>query len=126
MRALGILLMTATVLFFSPSPRPVLCTEAQSAANNTGRALSVRLKGTIDHGLLSLVRRACREAEKKNYPVLLFEIDSYGGELEAALEIAGEVVSTPLVTAPITGGELAISLGDAETAQRHANKLLAD
>ena len=45
---------------------------------------------------------------------------------QIALEIAGEVVSTPLVTAPIAGGELAITLGDAETAQRHANKLLAD
>ena len=44
---------------------------------------------------------------------------------QIALEIADEVVSTPLVTAPITGGELAIALGDAETAQRHANKLLA-
>ena len=43
-----------------------------------------------------------------------------------ALEVAGEVVSTPLVNAPIPGGELTIELDDADTALRLAKALMAD
>ena len=43
-----------------------------------------------------------------------------------ALEVAGEVVSTPLVKAQITGGEMTIELDDADTALRLAKKLMAD
>ena len=43
-----------------------------------------------------------------------------------ALEVAGEVVSTPLVKAPIPGGEMTIQLDDADTALRLAKKLMAD
>ena len=43
-----------------------------------------------------------------------------------ALEVAGEVVSTPRVNAPIPGGELTIELDDADTALRLAKALMAD
>jgi len=43
-----------------------------------------------------------------------------------AMEVAGETVSTPLVNAPISGGELTIELDDADTALRLAKKLMAD
>ena len=41
-----------------------------------------------------------------------------------ALDVAGEVVSTPRVNAPIAGGELSIQLDDADIALRLAKKLL--
>ena len=43
-----------------------------------------------------------------------------------ALEVAGEIVSTPLLNAPIPGGELTLELDNAETAQRLAKKLMAN
>ncbi len=43
-----------------------------------------------------------------------------------AFEIAGETVSTPLVNAPISGGELTIELDDADTALRLAKKLMVE
>ena len=43
-----------------------------------------------------------------------------------AFGIAGEIVSTPLVRAQITGGEMTIQLDDADTALRLAKKLMAE
>ena len=45
---------------------------------------------------------------------------------KVALDVAGETVSTPLVNAPIPGGELTIELDDADTALRLAKKLMAN
>lgn len=58
----------------------------------------VAIKGTIEPGLAAYVRRAMRQAEQDGADALVFEIDTFGGRVDAATEIRDMILDTPMTT----------------------------
>jgi membrane-bound serine protease (ClpP class) len=52
----------------------------------------------IDRGLLPLVTRAIEEAEKEKSQGIIFEINTFGGRIDAAVEIRDAIIKTKLMT----------------------------
>lgn len=58
----------------------------------------VTVKGEIDAGQASLIHRALLEAENQNARALLMEIDTFGGLVDAAVNIRDRISDSPLPT----------------------------
>jgi membrane-bound serine protease (ClpP class) len=56
------------------------------------------LKGTVDKKMASDVKAIIDEAEKSNAEALILEIDTFGGRLDAAVEIKDRLIDTNLIT----------------------------
>jgi len=52
----------------------------------------ISINGTIDLGLSSYVERALEEAEKNDAEIVVFEIDTLGGRVDAALQIRDKII----------------------------------
>jgi len=61
-------------------------------ANEKNEAYLISIKGTIDLGLSSYVDRALEEAEKNDVKLVIFEIDTLGGRVDAALQIRDKIM----------------------------------
>lgn len=69
------------------------------AANDEGRNIYYTLlKGTINNKLADDFAGVLKEAEKANAKVLILEIDTFGGRLDAAVRIKDKLVDTKLST----------------------------
>jgi membrane-bound serine protease (ClpP class) len=69
------------------------------AANDDGRKIyHTLLKGTINNKLADDFLGVLKEAEKANAKVLILEIDTFGGRLDAAVRIKDKLVDTNLNT----------------------------
>ena len=69
------------------------------AANDDGRKIyHTLLKGTINNKLADDFEGVLKEAEKANAKVLILEIDTFGGRLDAAVRIKDKLVDTNLTT----------------------------
>jgi len=69
------------------------------AANDDGRKIyHTLLKGTINSKLADDFEGVLKEAEKANAKVLILEIDTFGGRLDAAVRIKDKLVDTNLNT----------------------------
>ena len=62
-----------------------------ATAGETPRVVRIRIDDTIEPVLQGFVEREIRRAKSANVNLILFEIDSPGGELGASLEIAARV-----------------------------------
>lgn len=71
----------------------VVCTIA--AEPQSVKASIVPVFGMIDQGLKVFIKRATGEAEASGAGIILYEIDTYGGELEAAFEISDIIAGVP-------------------------------
>lgn len=60
----------------------------------------IPVKGTIEHGVSSFVARAVRTAERNRADLVVVEIDSLGGLVDAALDIRDTIIrsNVPIVT----------------------------
>ena len=56
------------------------------------------LKGTVDKKMASNVTAVINEAEIENVEALILEIDTFGGRLDAAVEIKDRLIETNLTT----------------------------
>ena len=65
---------------------------------NTKKACVIPIKGVIDLGLSKFVERSISEAEKENADFIVFVIDTFGGRLDAALEICSYIEKTKKTT----------------------------
>ena len=63
-----------------------------------GLVYLVRVQGTIDRGLSQTVERAVRRAREDAADLLVVEINSVGGRVDAALEIRDAVTGSPVPT----------------------------
>ncbi len=61
-------------------------------ANQTVEACLISVKGTIDLGLSSYIERALKEAEANDAKIVIFEIDTLGGRVDAALQIRDRII----------------------------------
>ncbi|MBT8372643.1 MAG: hypothetical protein KJO34_16880 [Deltaproteobacteria bacterium] len=69
------------------------------AANDDGRIIYYTLlKGTINNKLADDFDGVLKEAEKANAKVLILEIDTFGGRLDAAVRIKDKLIDTKLTT----------------------------
>lgn len=64
-----------------------------SLANETGEVYIIPIKGTIDLGLSSFVKRVLGEAELKGAQAIIFEIDTFGGRVDAAIQIRDSIIN---------------------------------
>ncbi len=68
------------------------------AAGGGGLVYLVRVQGTIDRGLSRTVARAARLARENAADLLVVEINSLGGRVDAALEIRDAITGSPVPT----------------------------
>jgi len=62
-------------------------------ANETDEVYLVSIKGTIDLGLSSYVKRALEEAVLNKAKAVILEIDTFGGRVDAATQIRDKIMS---------------------------------
>jgi membrane-bound ClpP family serine protease len=75
------------------------CAYQVHAANDDGRKIYYTLlKGTINNKLADDFEGVLKEAEKANAKVLILEIDTFGGRLDAAVRIKDKLVDTKINT----------------------------
>ncbi|MFQ5680951.1 MAG: nodulation protein NfeD [Candidatus Omnitrophota bacterium] len=61
--------------------------EARAADKGRGEVYVVPVKGIIDLGLSGFIRRALNEAREENAAAIILDIDTFGGRVDAAVEI---------------------------------------
>lgn len=79
-------------------PLLALSSPARPAGAAAGTVIVVPIDGEISKGLVYLVRRGIREAEKEKAKALIIEMNTNGGRLDATEEIMQELSHTPVRT----------------------------
>jgi len=64
-----------------------------TCANERGEVYLVTIKGTIDLGLSSYVKRALEEATINKAKAVILEIDTFGGRVDAATQIRDKIMN---------------------------------
>lgn len=67
-------------------------------ANETDEVYLVSIKGTIDLGLSSYVERALEEAVLNKAKAVILEIDTFGGRVDAAIQIRDGIINLNMPT----------------------------
>lgn len=89
----------------------ILCFGATNLfAASSAKVYVIPVEETIDPGLASFVERGIAEAEKQQVDLILLEIDTPGGRIDAAETITNAIGSTKIPTMAFVKGE-AISAG---------------
>ena len=58
----------------------------------------IPIEGTIDLGLPPFIERTIKEAEKNGVGVIIFEVNTFGGRVDAATQIKDAILKTDLLT----------------------------
>jgi len=80
------------------------------AASNIRKAFVIPVVGTVDHGMAAFVGRAVGEASKHDNALIILDIDTYGGQVDAAFNIVDSVTSCKAPTVAFVRSK-AISAG---------------
>ncbi|MDG5816281.1 NfeD family protein [Chitinispirillales bacterium ANBcel5] len=75
--------------------------ERPDTSNLSDKVIVIRIEGTVDAGMAAFISRAIREAKEYSNPLIVFEIDTFGGQVDAAFTIADTIAainSTPTVS----------------------------
>lgn len=64
-----------------------------SVENEAGKIYVIPIKGTIDLGLSSFVQRILKEAELNQARAIILEIDTFGGRVDAAIQIRDKIIN---------------------------------
>jgi len=73
--------------------------QAQQQGGSSGNPVFViPIRGMIDAGLVSLVRRSLTDAENQGAQAMILEIDTLGGRVDSALEIRDRIFDTRIKT----------------------------
>lgn len=83
---------------------------AQSPGTAPGVVWVIPVEGTIEPGLSEFVLRALRDARQAGAALILLEINSFGGRVDAATEIRDAIFASPVPTAAFVA-DRAISAG---------------
>lgn len=63
-----------------------------------GKVLWVPFEGTVELGLSPFVQRSLRYAEENNFDAVVFEVDTFGGRVDAAVDIRDAIMDSPVLT----------------------------
>ncbi|MCK4422943.1 MAG: hypothetical protein KAV18_02605, partial [Candidatus Omnitrophica bacterium] len=77
-------------LFILISNYPVY-SQSNSSAKGSSPVYVIPVKGVIDLGLSGFIKRSVAEARDNNAQAVIFEIDTFGGRVDAATEICGHI-----------------------------------
>ena len=66
---------------------------AQSVTDNRGKAWFIPINGDIEPSMAAFVRREAQKAQRSNSGCIIFEIDTFGGRVDTALQIASYIMS---------------------------------
>jgi len=80
-----LLIFMGFFLIFSPA--------GVSAQNDKGKAWIIPIQGDIEPSLTAFVRREARKALAQGADCLIFEIDTFGGRVDSALQITSFIMS---------------------------------
>ena len=58
----------------------------------------VPIEGTIDLGLPPFIKRVISQAEAENAEAIIFEINTFGGRVDAATQIKDAILSSKITT----------------------------
>ncbi len=73
----------------------VLCLPAYTIkSNNENKVYYIPVKGEINYGLASFIDRAISKAKENNVQLIILGIDTFGGRVDACLEIVDSIEST--------------------------------
>jgi membrane-bound serine protease (ClpP class) len=86
-------------LFFVSLLVPDSSIYASTDSSNSPVVIVIPVKGTVNQGMSAFITRSLRDAAKK-YPnrVVILEIDTYGGEVDAAFQIVDTMLNVKVPT----------------------------
>ncbi len=87
----GIFLFFITILGLAPS-------QLAPAAAASDQVIAVVIKGEIDGGQAALIQRAFSEASRLNAKAVIVEIDTFGGQVDAAVQMRDKISDSPVQT----------------------------
>jgi membrane-bound serine protease (ClpP class) len=70
-------------------------THGQQAGGPGKTVYVIPVSGTVDPGMAAFMERACREANEDPESIVVFRIDTFGGRVDAALEIVDTILTVP-------------------------------
>ncbi|MDR0331247.1 MAG: ATP-dependent Clp protease proteolytic subunit, partial [Chitinispirillales bacterium] len=73
--------------------------KASSGAAKVNRAYVIPVTGTVDHAMAAFVGRALREAAREGGALVVLDIDTFGGQSDAAFDIVDNVTACGAPTA---------------------------
>lgn len=88
---------------------PLLCS-AGALASSTGRVMVIPITGEIQLGIAPFVERSTKEANEDGYDLIVYEINTFGGRLDAAVTIRDAIINSKSATAAFIN-KRAISAG---------------
>lgn len=91
-----ILVIISLLLFLGFFPSKNFAQEKETIATNN--ILVVPVSGMVDNGLVKLVERGILEAETMSYKMIIFDMDTYGGLLDAGDKIRSAILDTEMPT----------------------------
>jgi len=86
-------------------------TPAADPAGAAGVVVVCPITGDIEPGVTVVVERAVKEAEKLGAKAIVFRVDTFGGRVDAAVDIATAITSTSIRSIAYIEGRGAISAG---------------
>lgn len=87
----GFFLCMITILGLAPS-------QLVPAAAASDQVIAVVIKGEIDGGQAALIQRAFSEASRLNAKAVIVEIDTFGGQVDAAVQMRDKISDSPVQT----------------------------
>jgi len=87
------LLFAASPLSAQETPAGAVDTAANSAADFDATAWVIPIEGDIEPSMVTFVRREARRALESGVKYLIFEIDTFGGRVDSALQITSFIMS---------------------------------
>jgi membrane-bound serine protease (ClpP class) len=106
--AIGVAMLAGFGAFAQDDAEPAVET---ASATEEGVIVVCPVTGVIEPGVKVLVERAIREAEEKNAKAIIFRIDTPGGRVDSAVEIAALIDETDIPTIAFIEKMGAISAG---------------
>src|SRR3989339_1941716 len=71
---------------------------ALSPNNSAQKVFHAKIEGEIDLGLAPFVRRVISDAESQNAQAIVFEINTFGGRVDAATQIKDAILESKVLT----------------------------
>lgn len=85
-----LILLFLVISVFTAASTPALAASSPVAL--------VSIKGEINEGQVALLRRALSDAQERNAQVIIVEMDTFGGLVDAAVKIRDMINETPMTT----------------------------
>ncbi|MDR0305216.1 MAG: ATP-dependent Clp protease proteolytic subunit [Chitinispirillales bacterium] len=83
---------------------------AQVPESLNKKVVIVPVSGTVDHGMTAFIGRAVRDAQRHDNPLIVLEINTFGGQVDAAFNIVDSIVTCKAPTVAFVTSK-AISAG---------------